>query len=68
MDVEVERNYMLIMFKLWMYFLLSVDSKAIDYNAKIDDVTMQGLKDLGLFGQQIPQQYGKDDISNFQLI
>ena len=56
------------MFKLWMYFLLSVDSKAIDYNAKIDDVTMQGLKDLGLFGQQIPQQYGKDDISNFQLI
>ena len=39
---------------------LPVDSKTIDHNAKIDEKTMQGLKDLGLFGQQIPLEYGKD--------
>lgn len=46
------------------FFTEGIDSKAIDYNAKIDDVTMQGLKDLGLFGQQIPQQYGGLELNN----
>ena len=41
------------------YDFLSVDSKAIDVNARIDKQTMQQLKDLGLFGQQIPQEYGE---------
>ena len=41
------------------YAFLSVDSKAIDVNARIDEQTMQQLKDLGLFGQQIPQEYGE---------
>ncbi|KAL8589389.1 hypothetical protein ACOMHN_021541 [Nucella lapillus] len=40
------------------FFSESVDSKAIDVDAKIPEETMQGLKDLGLFGQQIPQEYG----------
>ncbi|XP_071082793.1 complex I assembly factor ACAD9, mitochondrial-like isoform X1 [Haliotis cracherodii] len=40
------------------FFDEGVDSKAIDTNAEIPDDTMQQLKDLGLFGQQIPQEYG----------
>ncbi|PVD25321.1 hypothetical protein C0Q70_15821 [Pomacea canaliculata] len=36
----------------------TVDSRQIDINAKIPEETMQGLKDLGLFGQQIPVEYG----------
>lgn len=40
------------------FFTESVDSKAIDVAAKIPEETLQGLKELGLFGQQIPQDYG----------
>jgi len=36
-----------------------VDSKSIDEKAKIPDTVLQQIKDLGLFGQQIPEQYGK---------
>ena len=39
-------------------FHISVDSQAIDTNAKIDEKTMKGLKELGLLGQQIPEEYG----------
>ncbi|KAK7488577.1 hypothetical protein BaRGS_00020194 [Batillaria attramentaria] len=35
-----------------------MDSKAIDVNAKIPEETLQAIKELGLFGQQIPQEYG----------
>jgi acyl-CoA dehydrogenase family protein 9 len=35
-----------------------VDSKQIDRDAKIPDEVMQGLKDLGLFGLQIPTNFG----------
>ncbi len=38
---------------------VSVDSKSIDENAKIPDEVLQQLKNLGLFGQQIPVQYGR---------
>lgn len=38
---------------------IEVDSKSIDVNAKIPDEVLQSLKDLGLFGQQIPEEYGK---------
>ena len=37
-----------------------MDSTAIDVNAKIDEKTLQGLKDLGLFGQQVPEDYGNN--------
>ena len=40
------------------YFFAAVDSNAIDRNAKIPEETLQTLKDLGLFGQQIPLEYG----------
>ncbi|XP_072027169.1 complex I assembly factor ACAD9, mitochondrial-like [Amphiura filiformis] len=46
------------------FFTEGIDSKAIDHNAKIDDKTLQGLKDLGLFGQQIPQEYGGLELNN----
>ncbi|XP_072026164.1 complex I assembly factor ACAD9, mitochondrial-like [Amphiura filiformis] len=46
------------------FFTEEVDSKAIDVNAEIDQKTLQGLKDLGLFGQQVPEQYGGLELSN----
>ncbi|XP_059143103.1 complex I assembly factor ACAD9, mitochondrial-like [Physella acuta] len=39
-------------------FFANVDSKSIDVNAKIPDEVLQQLKDLGLFGLQIPEKYG----------
>ncbi|KAJ8302027.1 hypothetical protein KUTeg_021014 [Tegillarca granosa] len=40
------------------FFNEGLDSTSIDVNAKISDETLQQLKDLGLFGQQIPEEYG----------
>ncbi|XP_062606402.1 complex I assembly factor ACAD9, mitochondrial-like isoform X2 [Saccostrea cucullata] len=40
------------------FFNEALDSKSIDVNAKIPDEVLQSLKDLGLFGQQIPEEYG----------
>ena len=40
------------------FFEGSVDSKKIDIDAKIPKETLDGLKQLGLFGQQIPTDYG----------
>jgi len=39
-------------------FLLVVDSQAIDREATIPADVLQRLKDFGLFGLQIPQEYG----------
>ena len=36
-----------------------VDSKSIDENANIPVEVLQALKDLGLFGMLVPQEYGK---------
>jgi len=38
--------------------LLVVDSQAIDREATIPDDVLQLLKDFGMFGMQIPQEYG----------
>ncbi|XP_044158083.1 complex I assembly factor ACAD9, mitochondrial [Bufo gargarizans] len=46
------------------FFSEEVDSKAIDQNAKIPPETLKGLKDLGLFGMQIPEEYGGLGLSN----
>lgn len=35
-----------------------MDSARIDREAKIPEETVQGLKELGLYGQQVPQEYG----------
>lgn len=40
-------------------FVISVDSKKIDHEAKIPPETLDGLKELGLFGIQVPEEYGK---------
>jgi len=40
------------------FFLEKVDSKAIDEKCCIPDEVMQQLRDFGLFGQQIPHEYG----------
>uniref|UniRef100_A0A8C0VSB3 Acyl-CoA dehydrogenase family member 9 n=1 Tax=Cyanistes caeruleus TaxID=156563 RepID=A0A8C0VSB3_CYACU len=46
------------------FFNEEVDSKKIDQDAKIPSETLQGLKDLGLFGMQIPEEYGGLGLSN----
>ncbi|XP_005097371.1 complex I assembly factor ACAD9, mitochondrial [Aplysia californica] len=39
-------------------FFDNLDSKSIDVNAKIPDETLQQIKDLGLFGLQVPEEFG----------
>ncbi|XP_053324580.1 complex I assembly factor ACAD9, mitochondrial [Spea bombifrons] len=46
------------------FFNEEVDSKKIDENAKIPPETLEGLKNLGLFGIQIPEEYGGLGLSN----
>ncbi|KAM4022597.1 complex I assembly factor ACAD9, mitochondrial [Anomaloglossus baeobatrachus] len=46
------------------FFSEEVDSKAIDESAKIPPETLNGLKELGLFGMQIPEEYGGLGLSN----
>lgn len=38
---------------------MPVDSAKIDREATIPLETLQGLKDLGLFGIMIPEEYGE---------
>ncbi|XP_034962168.1 complex I assembly factor ACAD9, mitochondrial isoform X1 [Zootoca vivipara] len=46
------------------FFNEDVDSKKIDQDAKIPQETLNGLKNLGLFGIQIPEEYGGLGLSN----
>ncbi|KAG7262950.1 hypothetical protein CRUP_018093 [Coryphaenoides rupestris] len=46
------------------YFNEEVDSKKIDEDAKIPAETLNGLKELGLFGMQVPEEYGGLGLSN----
>ncbi|XP_021264991.1 acyl-CoA dehydrogenase family member 9, mitochondrial, partial [Numida meleagris] len=46
------------------FFSEEVDSKKIDRDAKIPPETLKGLRDLGLFGMQIPEEYGGLGLSN----
>merc|ERR1711962_136567 len=40
------------------FFEEQVDSDKIDRDAKIPQETLDGLKELGLYGMQVPQKYG----------
>ncbi|XP_005393797.1 PREDICTED: acyl-CoA dehydrogenase family member 9, mitochondrial isoform X2 [Chinchilla lanigera] len=40
------------------FFLEEVDSRKIDREGKIPDDTLEKLKSLGLFGMQVPEEYG----------
>lgn len=46
------------------FFAEEVDSAKIDQEAKIPPETMNGLKELGLFGMQVPEEYGGLGLSN----
>ena len=46
-------------FKITCDCYLTVDSGQIDKDAKIPNDVMEGLKELGLFGLQIPEEYGE---------
>ncbi|KAM9859727.1 complex I assembly factor ACAD9, mitochondrial [Aulostomus maculatus] len=46
------------------FFSEEVDSAKIDQEARIPPETLNGLKELGLFGIQIPEEYGGLGLSN----
>ncbi|XP_040014921.1 complex I assembly factor ACAD9, mitochondrial [Xiphias gladius] len=46
------------------FFSEEVDSAKIDHEAKIPPETLNGLKELGLFGIMIPEEYGGLGLSN----
>nr|XP_004226828.1 acyl-CoA dehydrogenase family member 9, mitochondrial-like [Ciona intestinalis] len=48
------------------FFDEKVDSKKMDEEGKFDPEVVQGLKDLGLFGMQIPVEYGGLGLNNVQ--
>ncbi|XP_063458636.1 complex I assembly factor ACAD9, mitochondrial isoform X3 [Pan paniscus] len=46
------------------FFTEEVDSRKIDQEGKIPDETLEKLKSLGLFGLQVPEEYGGLGFSN----
>ncbi|XP_039104580.1 complex I assembly factor ACAD9, mitochondrial [Hyaena hyaena] len=46
------------------FFTEEVDSQRIDREGKIPDETLEKLKSLGLFGMQVPEEYGGLGLSN----
>ncbi|XP_075406217.1 complex I assembly factor ACAD9, mitochondrial [Tenrec ecaudatus] len=46
------------------FFTEEVDSQKIDQEGKIPKETLEKLKDLGLFGIQVPEEYGGLGLSN----
>ncbi|XP_037379802.1 complex I assembly factor ACAD9, mitochondrial [Talpa occidentalis] len=46
------------------FFTEEVDSRKIDRDGKIPNETLEGLKSLGLFGIQVPEEYGGLGLSN----
>ncbi|XP_077889903.1 complex I assembly factor ACAD9, mitochondrial-like [Ictidomys tridecemlineatus] len=46
------------------FFNEEVDSQKIDREGKIPDDTLEKLKSLGLFGMQVPEEYGGLGLSN----
>uniref|UniRef100_A0A3Q1FFI3 Acyl-CoA dehydrogenase family member 9, mitochondrial-like n=1 Tax=Acanthochromis polyacanthus TaxID=80966 RepID=A0A3Q1FFI3_9TELE len=46
------------------FFTEDVDSAKIDRDAKIPPETLNGLKELGLFGIMVPEEYGGLGLSN----
>ncbi|XP_022377092.1 acyl-CoA dehydrogenase family member 9, mitochondrial [Enhydra lutris kenyoni] len=46
------------------FFTEEVDSERIDREGRIPDETLEKLKSLGLFGMQVPEEYGGLGLSN----
>ncbi|XP_008563405.1 PREDICTED: acyl-CoA dehydrogenase family member 9, mitochondrial [Galeopterus variegatus] len=46
------------------FFTEEVDSRKIDQEGKIPEETLEKLKSLGLFGMQVPEEYGGLGLSN----
>uniref|UniRef100_A0A452UIS7 Acyl-CoA dehydrogenase family member 9 n=1 Tax=Ursus maritimus TaxID=29073 RepID=A0A452UIS7_URSMA len=46
------------------FFAEEVDSQRIDREGRIPDETLEKLKSLGLFGMQVPEEYGGLGLSN----
>lgn len=43
----------------FFFIVISVDSAKIDREAHIPPETLNGLKELGLFGIMVPEEFGK---------
>ncbi|MBK8253376.1 MAG: acyl-CoA dehydrogenase family protein [Polyangiaceae bacterium] len=50
------------------FFNTNVDSKKIDQEHRIDESVLTGLKELGLFGLQIPQEHGGVGLSTHSYL
>ena len=44
---------------MFALIVFAVDSRAIDENQEIPQEIMSALKELGLFGQIVPKEYGE---------
>ncbi|XP_031566608.1 complex I assembly factor ACAD9, mitochondrial-like [Actinia tenebrosa] len=58
LDQEQRNMLNMLVEPVTKYFEEKVDSVKIDQEAKIPEDVMSGLKELGLFGLQIPEEYG----------
>lgn len=50
---------MFTLLTVYLILISTVDSAQIDKDAKIPEDVMRGLRDLGLFGLLIPEEYGE---------
>src|SRR6266508_2236064 len=55
---EERENTTMILESVREFCARNVDSAKIDVQAKIPPEVIQGMKELGLFGMSIPQEYG----------
>ena len=61
---DEQENVNFIVDAVKKFFSDKVDSRKIDAEGKIPEEVLQGIKELGLFGMTIPQEYGGIGLSN----
>ncbi len=64
LDAEAKDTLALLLEPLDRFFETRVDSRKIDHEARIPPDLLQELKNMGLFGLQIPQELGGLGLSN----
>eukprot|EP01135_Chromosphaera_perkinsii_P002790 Nk52_evm158s226 gene=Nk52_evmTU158s226 len=64
LDDEASDTINMLVDPVQRFFETEVDSQLIDRDAAIPDEVMNGLKEMGLFGLQIPTEYGGLGLSN----
>lgn len=64
LDEDARETLQMLVDPVQRFFTEQIDSCKIDLEHKIPDETMEGLKDLGLFGLQIPTEFDGLGLSN----